>query len=101
VIEIESLPTGCVDRASSVQIAVNKLTVDCGLVPGASGGGLFVEHGRRVVLLGIISTVSDDLSSNGLTPLAAVHELLTHPREYRQPLAEEGRSAPQQPVTRR
>jgi hypothetical protein len=101
VIEIVSLPTGCTDPASSVQIAVNQLTVGCGLVPGASGGGLFVEHGHELVLLGIISTVSDDLSSNGLTPLAAVQELLNHPGEYTQPLAEERDSASPPPITRR
>jgi hypothetical protein len=100
VIEIESLPTGCVNRASSIQITVNQLRVGCGLVPGASGGGLFVEHGGRLVLLGIISTVSDDLSSNGLTPLAAVHELLNHPREYSHTLAEEQVLSPQPHVTR-
>jgi Trypsin len=100
VVEIDSLPSGCVDRASLSEVAVNQLKVGCGLVRGASGGGLFVEHGGRLVLLGIISTVSDDLSSNGLTPLAAVHELLNHPREYTQPLAEERPSAPQPPITR-
>ena len=100
VVEIESLPTGCVDRASSIEIGVNQLQVGCGLVPGASGGGLFVEQGGRLVLLAIISTVSIDLSFNGLTPLAAVHELLNHPHEYTQALAEERHFAPRPPITR-
>jgi hypothetical protein len=82
VVEIESLPSGCVELASSIEIVVNRLEVDCGLVRGASGGGLFIEHGGRLVLLGIISTVDVDLSFNGLAPLAAVHELLSHPRQY-------------------
>ena len=99
VVEIESLPSGCVDRASSIEIAVNQLKVGCGLVPGASGGGLFVEHGGTLVLLGVISTVGFDLSSNGLTPLAAVHELLDHPLEYTHAPAEERPSA-RQPITR-
>jgi hypothetical protein len=100
VIHIEYLPSGCVHRASSIEIAVNQLKVGCGLVPGASGGGLFVEHGGRLVLLGVISTVDLDLSYNGLTPLAAVHELLTHPRDYTHTLTEERLPAPQPPITR-
>ena len=93
VVEIESLPSGCVDRPSSIEIAVHQLKVGCGLVPGASGGGLFVERGGRLVLLGVISTVGFDLSYNGLTPLAAVHELLEHPLEYTHAPAEERPSA--------
>jgi hypothetical protein len=100
VIEIKSLPAGCVERASSVEIAPNQLKVHCGLIPGGSGGGLFTEHDGRPVLLGIISTVKFDLSFNGLTPLAAVHELLNHPREYTHALAEERLLAPQPPIIR-
>ncbi len=100
VVEIESLPSGCVHRASSIEIAVNQLKVHCGLVRGASGGGLFVEHGGRLTLLGIISTVGVDLSFNGLTPLSAVHELLNHPGDYTHAIPEERLLAPQSPITR-
>jgi trypsin len=100
VVQIESLPSGCVDRASSIQVTAHQLKVDCGLVPGASGGGLFAEHGGGVVLLGIISTVSRDLSDNGLTPMSAVHELLNRPRQYTQRLARGRPSATQPPITR-
>jgi Trypsin len=100
VIEIVSLPSGCVDRVSAIEVAVEELKVGCGLIPGASGGGLFVEQGGRVILLGIISTVGFDLSYNGLTPLAAVHELLQHPGEYTHAFAEE-RSLAQQPAINR
>jgi hypothetical protein len=89
VVEIESLPVGCVGRASSVGLALNQLTVHCGLVPGASGGGLFTEGDGGPVLLGIVSTVSSDLSSNGLTRLSAVHELLNHAGEYTHALTAE------------
>jgi hypothetical protein len=34
------------------------------------------------VLFGVISTVSFDLSSNGLAPLSAVQVLLQNPGEY-------------------
>jgi hypothetical protein len=100
VIKIESLPSGCVDCASSIEIAADQLKVGCGLIPGASGGGLFVEQDGGLVLLGIISTVGFDLSYNGLTPLAAVHELLGHPGEYKHGLPDERFVAPQPPITR-
>jgi Trypsin-like peptidase domain len=100
VVEIEYLPSGCVHRASSIEIAVNQLKVHCGLVRGASGGGLFVEHGGRLTLLGIISTVGVDLSFNGLTLLSAVHELLNHPGDYTHAIPEERLLAPQSPITR-
>ena len=99
VVEIESRPSGCVHRASSIEVAAHQLKVGCGLIPGASGGGLFAERGGRLVLLGVISTVGFDLSYNGLTPLAAVHELLEHPVEYAHAPGEERTSAPQ-PITR-
>ncbi len=95
VVEIESLPSGCVDRVSSVDVAVDQLTIGCGLIPGASGGGLFAEHDGQLVLLGVISTVGRDLSYNGLTPLAAVHDLLDHAGEHTHALPDE------RPVTSR
>ena len=100
LIEIQSLPTGCVDRASSIAIAANQLNVGCGLIPGASGGGLFIERDGRLVLLGIISTVGFDLSYNGLTPLAAVHELLSHPGEYTHTPPDQRFVDPRPPITR-
>ena len=54
----------------------------CGLIPGASGGGLFVESNGELVLVGVISTVATNLTFNGVVPLAAVHELLANPVEY-------------------
>jgi hypothetical protein len=100
VVEIESRPSGCVFRASSIEIAVDQLKVGCGLIPGASGGGLYAEQGRRIVLLGIISTVGLDLSFNGLTPLAAVQELLDNPGIYVHAPAAERLVTPQAPITR-
>jgi hypothetical protein len=100
VIEIESLPSGCVDHVRSIEIAVDRLEIDCGLVRGASGGGLFAVQAGRLVLLGIISTVDVDLSYNGLAPLSAVHELLHHPRQYMHASAAERPSAPPPPIAR-
>jgi hypothetical protein len=56
--------------------------VPCGLVPGASGGGLFAEQDGELVLVGIVSTVTADLSANGVVPLAALRELLEQPGAY-------------------
>ena len=54
----------------------------CGLIPGASGGGLFVVNDGELVLVGILSTVTNDLTANGIVPLASLHELLEHPDRY-------------------
>ena len=100
VVEIDSLPTGCVDRASSIEVSSSQLKVHCGLIPGASGGGLFVKHDGRLVLLGVISTVGFDLSFNGLTPLSAVHDLLNHPGDYTHVIPQERLTAQQQTINR-
>ncbi len=34
------------------------------------------------MLVGILSTVTADLSANGIVPLASLHELLKHPDRY-------------------
>jgi hypothetical protein len=100
VVHIESLPSGCVERASAIEVADDQLKISCGLIPGASGGGLFAEQGGELVLLGVTSTVGRDLSYNGLTPLAAVHALLVHPGDFTHVLAVERSYAPRPTLTR-
>jgi hypothetical protein len=100
VIEIQSRPSGCVDRASSIEIGPDQLRLRCGLIPGASGGGLFVERGARHVLLGITSNVDVQLTVNGLAPLATVHELLDHPGRYRHAVPAPGEAASPPPIAR-
>jgi hypothetical protein len=56
--------------------------VPCGLVPGASGGGLYAEENGELVLVGILSTVTADLTANGVVPLDALQELLQHAERY-------------------
>jgi hypothetical protein len=75
-------PAGCVDSVRSLAVSPARVMVPCGLVPGASGGGLFTEDNGELVLVGILSTVTADLSTNGIVPLAALHELLDHPDRY-------------------
>lgn len=89
VVHIESVPAGCVGDASSVEMARGERNIPCGLVRGASGGGLFTERGGGPILLGVIATVTFDLSVNGLTPLTAIHALFDHPDVYTHLLAED------------
>lgn len=88
-VKIESRPAGCVEPARDLKVAPDRVTVHCGLVPGSSGGGLFAEENGEHVLVGIISTVSADVSSNGVVPLASLHELLNNQAEYMHPLDED------------
>jgi hypothetical protein len=76
-------PAGCAAPVSELVVAAVRVTVSCGLVPGASGGGLYAEQDGEVVLVGIVSTVTADLSANGVVPLNSLHELLRHPDQYR------------------
>jgi hypothetical protein len=82
VVRIETALAGCVRDVSAVEVTSSQLTVPCGLVPGASGGGLLAQDERGPVLVGVVSTVSFDLSSNGVTPISAVHELIENPGRY-------------------
>jgi hypothetical protein len=82
-VEVSYRPAGCVDSASSLDVSDARVMVPCGLVPGASGGGFFTEQNGELVLVGILSTVTADLSANGVVPLAALRELLEHPDRHR------------------
>jgi hypothetical protein len=76
-------PAGCVESVRALRVSAARVTVPCGLVPGASGGGLFAEEHGELVLVGILSTVTADLSANGIVPLDSLRELLEHPDLYR------------------
>jgi hypothetical protein len=75
-------PAGCVDQADELDVSPERVFVPCGLVPGASGGGVFAEQDGETVLVGILSTVTADQSSNGVVPLSSLQELLAHPDRY-------------------
>jgi hypothetical protein len=68
---------GCVVAAAAAQVETDRVKVPCGLIPGASGGGAFVERDGQPVLVGIISTVYGT-ASNGLVPIANLRDLLEH-----------------------
>jgi Trypsin-like peptidase domain len=77
----QRVAAGCVEAVADLIVTPARVTVPCGLIPGASGGGLFVTGGE-LVLVGILSTVTDDLAANGIVPLTSLHELLEHPDRY-------------------
>ena len=82
VVKIDTAVAGCVELATRAEVAKTYVRLPCGLIPGASGGGAFVEHNGELILVGIISTVARDLTFNRLVPLAALHELLDNPAPY-------------------
>jgi hypothetical protein len=82
VVKIETAAAGCIHLVSELTITSTEVTVPCGLIPGASGGGLFADNNREFILVGVISTVAGSLTYNGVTPLASVHELLNNPDHY-------------------
>jgi len=82
VIEIQSAPAGCVVAITEFRISRDHVIVPCGLIPGASGGGLYANAPEGITLVGIVSTVSSDLTVNGVVPLASLHELLAHTDAY-------------------
>jgi Trypsin-like peptidase domain len=92
LIEIESAPAGCSVPAASLSITSSRVGVPCGLIPGSSGGGLFAGvDGTTPVLVGIVSTVNFELTSNGVVPLDSLHELLLHPDDYWHDVSPTGR----------
>jgi len=75
-------PAGCVESVQSLTVTAARVTVPCGLVPGASGGPLLSIDNGELVLVGILSTVSNHYTANGVVPLDSLHELLAHPEHY-------------------
>lgn len=87
-------PAGCTDPVDALDASAARVLVPCGLVPGASGGGLYAEQDGELVLIGIISTVTADQQANGVVPLASLQDLLAHPERYAHGFhADAGRSA--------
>lgn len=75
-------PAGCVTDASTFDVTTVRVMVPCGLIPGASGGGLYTKDASGFVLVGIVSSVTSDLKSNGVVPLESLLELLDNPTQY-------------------
>ena len=82
VIHIDSAPAGCRNDVAAIEVTSAWVRVPCGLIPGASGGGLFATRAGAVELVGIVSTVSADITHNGVVPMASLRELLEHQADY-------------------
>jgi hypothetical protein len=67
---------GCTVTPEQVHRDVNTVRVPCGLIPGASGGGLYSVDGDRVTLAGVLSTVTMDHTVNGFVPLHSVTAMI-------------------------
>jgi hypothetical protein len=100
IIKIASATAGCIHLASDAKITADHVEVPCGLIRGASGGGLFVEQNGELILAGIVSSVARDLTYNGLVPLSAIQHMLEHPDRYTHDLPAMPDSAPVRPVVR-
>ena len=93
LIKIESAAAGCTVPTVSLAVTVSRVDIPCGLIPGASGGGMFTEVNGTVVLVGIVSSVTFDVSFNGVVPLESLHELLRRPEKYRHDVTATRRSS--------
>src|SRR5262249_16033908 len=72
----------CVTSASALEIYETRVMLPCGLIPGASGGGLYAQDEEGYMLVGILSSVTADYKVNGIVPLDSLLELLAHPQQY-------------------
>ena len=54
---------------------------------------MYTEVNGTIVLVGIISSVTFDVSFNGVVPLESLHELLRHPEKYRHDVTDTRRSS--------
>lgn len=86
LVEISAAPAGCVLPASTARFTPRGVSLPCGLIPGASGGGVFTERDGELLLVGVISNVAGDLSANGVVPLDALQQLLANSTQYLHPL---------------
>jgi hypothetical protein len=82
-LNIVTAPAGCTLPTTSLSLRGDQVDVPCGLIPGASGGGLFARTDTTIVLLGIVSNVTTDQTVNGAVPLVSLQRLLRHPAAYR------------------
>ena len=87
LITIESAPAGCTVPTGSLSVSDSRMDIPCGLLPGASGGGVFIELDGTIVLVGIVSTVSVEVSSYGVVPQESLDELLRDQARYRHDVA--------------
>jgi len=79
IVRIDYATAGCVHAAATAEFERDRVRLPCGLVPGSSGGGAFVLTDDGWTLVGVVSTVTANITANSLVPLSAVQRLLDHP----------------------
>ncbi len=87
-------PAACVTPASALDVTPAHVMVPCGLVPGASGGGFYAKVNGEYVLVGILSSVTTDLTTNGVVPLASLQKLLAHPEQFTHGFSSDSNDSP-------
>jgi hypothetical protein len=86
VVKVEHATAACVHAAADAEFETDRVRLPCGLVPGSSGGGAFVAADGAWTLVGVISTVTSNITANSLVPLSAVQRLLADPSAHLHPM---------------
>jgi secreted trypsin-like serine protease len=79
---ISAAPAACSVEGSDITWSSKYWTIPCGMVPGGSGGPLVVSTATGYKLVGVLSTVSYDLTKNGIVPVERVQEMLEDPSAF-------------------
>jgi hypothetical protein len=83
VITYEAAPAACTVSAPEIEVReAGYLQIPCGMIPGGSGGPMIVKHAGKFILVGVLSTVNFELTSNGIAPVSAVARLLASPEKF-------------------
>lgn len=75
-------PAACEFTKRQARKTNNFWFIQCSMLPGASGGPVFSLKENGYHLVGILSSISHDLSFNGVTPISIVKELLDNQSLY-------------------
>lgn len=83
----KAAPAACTFTGDQVKTLKNFWSIPCGMIPGGSGGPVLVLKNGKLLLVGVLSSVNDSLSYNGITPVSIAAELLHDPDRYYHSLA--------------
>lgn len=79
---ISAAPAACSVKGSDITWSSTHWSIPCGMVPGGSGGPLVISTETGYQLVGVLSTVSFDLTVNGVVPVEKINEMLQNPELY-------------------
>lgn len=83
IVYISSAPAACTVPTAMIESRKGFSWIPCGMIPGGSGGPFVKDSASGYQLVGVLSTVSYNLTHNGITPAAKVIELLENQDTYR------------------